>query len=95
MACLQKNGPWGWACGGILGRFCNKFHAMRLGGGGVQQWNMGRGGYRAVAHLGMTQGSTARAKHAGKDRLAGLKNTAGGELTACTTRFKAHERLRI
>ena len=35
-------------------------------------------------HLGLVQGSTVRAKHAGKDILAGFKNVFGGELTAYT-----------
>ena len=34
--------------------------------------------------LGVVSGSTVRAKHAGKDILAGLKNIVGGELTAYT-----------
>lgn len=41
-------------------------------------------GRRVRTHLGMVQGSTVRAKHAGKDLLAGLKNIVGGELTAYT-----------
>ncbi|MBX2848634.1 MAG: YbjQ family protein, partial [Acidiferrobacterales bacterium] len=35
---------------------------------------------RVVKHLGLVQGSTVRAKHAGKDILAGFKNVFGGEL---------------
>ncbi len=35
-------------------------------------------------HLGIVQGSTVRAKHVGKDILAGLKNIVGGELRAYT-----------
>ncbi|MCV6615529.1 MAG: YbjQ family protein [Cellvibrionaceae bacterium] len=35
-------------------------------------------------HLGMVQGNTVRAKHMGKDILAGLKNIVGGELSAYT-----------
>ncbi len=35
-------------------------------------------------HLGLVQGSTVRAKHVGKDILAGIKNVFGGELTAYT-----------
>ena len=31
-------------------------------------------GHRIVAHLGVAQGSTVRAKHVGRDFLAGLKN---------------------
>ncbi len=41
-------------------------------------------GHRVVAHLGVAQGSTVRAKHAGKDFMAGLKNIVGGELKAYT-----------
>lgn len=41
-------------------------------------------GHRIVAHLGVAQGSTVRAKHAGRDFLAGLKNIVGGELKAYT-----------
>lgn len=41
-------------------------------------------GRRVVRHLGMVTGSTVRAKHAGKDIMAGLKNIFGGELTAYT-----------
>ena len=35
-------------------------------------------------HLGMVQGNTVRAKHAGRDILAGLKNIFGGELKGYT-----------
>lgn len=35
-------------------------------------------------HLGLVQGSTVRAKHVGKDILAGFKNILGGELVAYT-----------
>jgi uncharacterized protein YbjQ (UPF0145 family) len=41
-------------------------------------------GHRIVAHVGVAQGSTVRAKHVGRDFLAGLKNIVGGELTAYT-----------
>ncbi len=41
-------------------------------------------GHRVVAHLGLAQGSTVRAKHAGRDLLSGLKNIVGGELKAYT-----------
>lgn len=34
--------------------------------------------------LGLVSGSTVRAKHAGKDIMAGLKNIFGGELTGYT-----------
>ena len=41
-------------------------------------------GRRIVKHLGMVHGNTVRAKHVGKDILAGLKNIFGGELKAYT-----------
>ena len=39
---------------------------------------------RISKHLGLVQGSTVRAKHVGKDILAGFKNILGGELVAYT-----------
>ena len=39
---------------------------------------------RIVKHLGLVQGSTVRAKHAGKDILSSFKNVFGGELKAYT-----------
>lgn len=39
---------------------------------------------RIMKHLGLVQGSTVRAKHVGKDILAGFKNILGGELVAYT-----------
>ncbi|MFT4614464.1 MAG: hypothetical protein ACI9NT_001609 [Bacteroidia bacterium] len=39
---------------------------------------------RVVQHLGLVQGSTVRAKHAGKDIMASFKNLFGGELGAYT-----------
>ncbi len=41
-------------------------------------------GKSITRHLGLVNGSTVRAKHAGKDFLAGLKNIVGGELKAYT-----------
>lgn len=41
-------------------------------------------GRRVTKHLGMAQGNTVRAKHAGKDILASLKNIVGGELKGYT-----------
>lgn len=41
-------------------------------------------GRRIASHLGMVQGNTVRAKHVGKDLLAGLKNIVGGELKSYT-----------
>jgi uncharacterized protein YbjQ (UPF0145 family) len=37
-----------------------------------------------IEHFGIVSGSTVRAKHAGKDIMAGFKNIFGGELTAYT-----------
>ncbi|MBF2097357.1 MAG: heavy metal-binding domain-containing protein, partial [Gloeomargaritaceae cyanobacterium C42_A2020_066] len=37
-------------------------------------------GKQIVRHYGLVQGSTVRAKHIGKDILAGFKNIVGGEL---------------
>jgi uncharacterized protein YbjQ (UPF0145 family) len=45
-------------------------------------------GKRVVKHLGLVQGSTVRAKHVGKDLLAGLKNIVGGELKGYTDLLK-------
>lgn len=39
---------------------------------------------RVTRHLGLVQGSTVRAKHAGKDIMAGFKNIFGGELASYT-----------
>lgn len=41
-------------------------------------------GKRITQHLGMVQGNTVRAKHAGRDIMAGLKNIFGGELKGYT-----------
>ena len=41
-------------------------------------------GKRVKQHLGLVQGSTVRAKHAGRDIMAGLKNVFGGELKGYT-----------
>ncbi len=41
-------------------------------------------GRRIVAHFGIVQGSTVRAKHVGKDLFASLKNIVGGELKGYT-----------
>lgn len=39
---------------------------------------------RITKHLGLVQGSTVRAKHAGRDMMAGFKNLFGGELKGYT-----------
>jgi len=41
-------------------------------------------GKRVTKHLGLVQGSTVRAKHVGRDLMAGLKNIFGGELKGYT-----------
>ena len=41
-------------------------------------------GKATVRHLGLVQGSTVRAKHVGRDVMAGLKNFIGGELRGYT-----------
>lgn len=41
-------------------------------------------GKRVKQHLGLVQGSTVRAKHAGRDIMAGIKNIFGGELKGYT-----------
>ena len=41
-------------------------------------------GRRVVEHLGLVQGSSVRAKHVGRDLMAGLKNIFGGELKGYT-----------
>ena len=41
-------------------------------------------GYRVVELKGLVQGNTIRAKHFGRDMVAGLKNLVGGELVGYT-----------
>jgi len=41
-------------------------------------------GYRIVQHLGLVSGNTIRAKHVGRDIMAGLKNIVGGEIKGYT-----------
>ena len=41
-------------------------------------------GRAIVEHYGLVAGSTVRAKHAGRDIMAGLKNIVGGELKGYT-----------
>lgn len=55
-------------------------------------------GNKVVKHLGLVQGSSVRAKHAGKDIMSSLKNMFGGELKAYTellqeSREEATERM--
>ena len=56
-------------------------------------------GKRIVEHYGLVQGSTIRAKHIGRDMMAGFKNIVGGELTGYTellteSREQAVERMK-
>ena len=56
-------------------------------------------GKTIIKHLGMVQGNTVRAKHAGRDIMAGLKNIVGGELKGYTelltdSREEAVERMK-
>lgn len=41
-------------------------------------------GYKVVKSLGLVRGNTIRARHIGKDILAGLKNLVGGEIEEYT-----------
>jgi len=41
-------------------------------------------GKSIVEHYGLVSGSTVRAKHVGRDLMAGLKNIVGGELKGYT-----------
>lgn len=41
-------------------------------------------GHRIVKTLGLARGNTIRARHLGKDILAGLKNLVGGEIEEYT-----------
>ena len=40
--------------------------------------------YRITATLGLVRGNTIRARHLGKDILAGLRNLVGGEISEYT-----------
>lgn len=56
-------------------------------------------GLKVTKHLGIVHGSTVRAKHAGKDLMAGFKNFFGGELKGYTellheSREEAIERMK-
>ena len=55
-------------------------------------------GKQIVEHFGMVQGSSVRAKHMGKDILAGFRNLVGGEVKGYTellteTRKEATDRM--
>ena len=60
----------------------------------------GIAGQRAVKTLGLVRGNTIRARHVGKDILAGLKNLVGGEIEEYTklmaeAREQSLDRMRI
>ena len=42
-------------------------------------------GREIIEHLGLVQGNTVRAKHVGRDIMAGLKNIVGGRLNSYET----------
>jgi len=55
-------------------------------------------GKQIIEHYGIVQGSTIRAKHVGRDLMAGFKNIVGGELKGYTdllieSRRQAMERM--
>ncbi|MCB1723152.1 MAG: YbjQ family protein [Chromatiaceae bacterium] len=57
-------------------------------------------GKRVIEHLGLVQGSSVRAKHVGRDIMAGLKNIFGGELKGYTellqeSREEAMQRMQL
>jgi len=41
-------------------------------------------GYRVVRSLGLVRGNTIRARHMGKDIMAGFRNLVGGEISEYT-----------
>jgi uncharacterized protein YbjQ (UPF0145 family) len=41
-------------------------------------------GRRIIKHLGLVRGNTIRARHIGRDIMAGLRNIVGGEITDYT-----------
>jgi uncharacterized protein YbjQ (UPF0145 family) len=41
-------------------------------------------GKKIVKHLGLVRGNTIRARHLGRDIMAGLRNIVGGEITDYT-----------
>jgi len=41
-------------------------------------------GMKIVQHLGLVRGNTIRARHIGRDIMAGLRNIVGGEITDYT-----------
>ncbi len=49
-------------------------------------------GRSIVQSFGLVQGSTIRAKHVGRDLMAGLKNIVGGELSGYTELLRESRR---
>ncbi|MFH1413400.1 MAG: YbjQ family protein [Candidatus Omnitrophota bacterium] len=49
-------------------------------------------GKKIIEHFGIVQGSTVRARHAGADFAAGLKNIVGGELRGYTSLLEGARR---
>ena len=41
-------------------------------------------GKKVIKHLGLAKGNTIRARHIGKDIMAGLRNVVGGEISDYT-----------
>jgi uncharacterized protein YbjQ (UPF0145 family) len=41
-------------------------------------------GKKIIKHLGLVKGNTIRARHIGRDIMAGLRNVVGGEITDYT-----------
>jgi len=41
-------------------------------------------GKKIIKHLGLVRGNTIRARHIGRDIMAGLRNVVGGEITDYT-----------
>jgi len=41
-------------------------------------------GKKIIKHIGLVRGNTIRARHIGKDIIAGLRNVVGGEITDYT-----------
>jgi uncharacterized protein YbjQ (UPF0145 family) len=41
-------------------------------------------GKKIIKHLGLVKGNTIRARHVGRDIMAGLRNIVGGEITDYT-----------
>lgn len=68
------------------GRLQGEIHLSGLrGNGGIILTNVDSvPGKTIVEHFGLVQGSTIRAKHLGRDLMAGFKNIVGGELTGYT-----------